>query len=132
MSNSLQSHRLQPARLLCSWNSQARIREKVAISSTRESSQPRDRTHIFCISCWASGFFTTESPGKPSFHHIPPNSNVGVLTPRPQNAALPEDRVRSGLSHPLWSLAGGTGGSTEARSPWPLRWNLFLVLPFQR
>ena len=39
--------------------SQARILEWVAISFTRESSLPRDRTCISCIS------FTTELPGKP-------------------------------------------------------------------
>ena len=42
--------------------SQARILEWVAISFSRESSQPRDQTHISCI---AGGFFTTEPPGKP-------------------------------------------------------------------
>jgi len=42
---------------------QARILEWVAMPSSRGSSQPRDRT---CVSCIAGGFFTTESPGKPS------------------------------------------------------------------
>ena len=46
--------------------SQARIIEWVAISFLRGSSRPRDQTHIFCISCLADRFFTTESPGKPS------------------------------------------------------------------
>jgi len=41
--------------------SQARILEWVAISSSRESSQPRDQT---CISCIAGRFFITEKPGK--------------------------------------------------------------------
>ena len=36
---------------------QARILEGVAISSSRGSSRPKDRTHISCI---AGGFFTTE------------------------------------------------------------------------
>ena len=45
---------------------QARIIEWVAISFSRGSSRPRDQTHIFCISCLADRFFTTESPGKPS------------------------------------------------------------------
>ena len=31
--------------------SQARILESVAISSSRESSQPRDQIHISCVSC---------------------------------------------------------------------------------
>ena len=33
--------------------------------SSRGPSPPRDRTHIFCISCTADGFTTTEPPGKP-------------------------------------------------------------------
>ena len=41
--------------------SQARILEWVAIPSSRESPWPRDWTHVSCI---ASGFFTTASPGK--------------------------------------------------------------------
>ena len=40
--------------------SQARILEGVAISSFRGSSQARDEIHVSCISCIASGFFTTE------------------------------------------------------------------------
>ena len=43
--------------------SQARIVEWDAIFFTRRSSQIRDQT---CISCITGGFFTTESPGKPS------------------------------------------------------------------
>ena len=41
--------------------SQARILEWVAISFSRESSRPRDQTHVSCL---ADGFFTTEPPGK--------------------------------------------------------------------
>ena len=41
---------------------QARILEWVAISSSRGSSWPRDRT---CISCIAGKFFPAEPPGKP-------------------------------------------------------------------
>ena len=43
---------------------QARILEWVAMPSSRESSQPRDRTHVFCTS---GGFFIAEPPGKPLF-----------------------------------------------------------------
>ena len=42
--------------------SQARMLEWVAISFSRESSLPRDRTHVSCL---AGRFFTTEPPGKP-------------------------------------------------------------------
>ena len=38
---------------------QARILEWVAISSSRLSSWPRDRTRICCVSCLAGRFFTT-------------------------------------------------------------------------
>ena len=41
--------------------SQAKIEEWVAISFSREFSQPRDQVHIFCI---AGRFFTTDPPGK--------------------------------------------------------------------
>ena len=41
---------------------QERILKWVAISFFRGSSWPRDQTSVFCI---ASGFFTTEPPGKP-------------------------------------------------------------------
>ena len=37
---------------------QARILEWVAMPSSRGSSQPRDWTHISCVSCIAGGFFT--------------------------------------------------------------------------
>ena len=39
---------------------QARILEWVAISSSRGSSRPRDRTHVSCISFTAGRFFTAE------------------------------------------------------------------------
>ena len=43
---------------------QARILEWAAMPSSRESSWPRDRTHISCGSCTAGRFFTAEPPGK--------------------------------------------------------------------
>ena len=49
---------------------QARILECVAISSSKGSSQPRDQTHVPCISCNAHRFFTTDPLGKPSHMHI--------------------------------------------------------------
>ena len=45
---------------------QARILGWVAISSSRGSSQPGDRTQTFCL---AGGFFTSEPPGKPNFYN---------------------------------------------------------------
>ena len=57
--------------MACNWPgfsvhgiSQARIMELVAISSSRGSSQPRDQTHISCISCIADGFFTCWAIGE--------------------------------------------------------------------
>ena len=44
---------------------QARILEWVAISFSRGSSQPRDRTHSSCTFCSADELFTSEPPGKP-------------------------------------------------------------------
>ena len=41
---------------------QARVLERAAVSFSRGSSQPRDRT---CASCVADGLFTVEPPGKP-------------------------------------------------------------------
>ena len=46
---------------------QARVPEWVAISFSRGSSWPRDRTHVFCISCTSDEFFTAELLGKPSW-----------------------------------------------------------------
>ena len=44
---------------------QGRILEWVALPFSRGSSQPRDRTCIFCGSSTEGGFFTTELLGKP-------------------------------------------------------------------
>ena len=49
------------------WILQARILEWVAIASSRGSSWPRDWICIFCNSCIAGGFFSTEPPGKPNW-----------------------------------------------------------------
>ena len=53
---------------------QARILEWVIVSFSWGSSQPRDQTHISCVSCIADMFFTTEPSGKPHktycFNHI--------------------------------------------------------------
>ena len=46
---------------------QARILEWVAISSSRGSSQPRDQTQVYWVSCTAGISFTTEPLGD---HHL--------------------------------------------------------------
>ena len=55
VSYSLWFHGLKPTRLFCPWNSSDRIPKWVAISFSRGSSQPWDRTQVSCI---AGGFFT--------------------------------------------------------------------------
>ena len=68
MPNSLQlrgrkdSHQASPPGSSVHGISQVRILEKVAISFSRGSSQPRDRIQVSCI---AGRFFTTGPPGKP-------------------------------------------------------------------
>ena len=64
VSDSLWPHGLQPTRLLCPWDTQVRILEWGAISSSTGSSWLMDQTHILCVPCIAGGFFTTEPPGK--------------------------------------------------------------------
>ena len=62
MSDSFQLHGLySPPGPSVLWNSQARTLEGVAISSSRGSSRPRDRTYISCI----AGRFFPEPLGKP-------------------------------------------------------------------
>ena len=51
MSDCLRPHELEPARLLCPWDSQARILEWVGIFCSRGSSQPRDWTCVSGVSC---------------------------------------------------------------------------------
>ena len=49
---------------------QARLLEWVPISFSRGSCQPRYWTLVFCSSCMASSFFTTEPPGKPIISYM--------------------------------------------------------------
>ena len=51
VSDSLRPHGLQPARLLCQWDSPGKIAGVGAMPFSRGSSQPRDWTCISCISC---------------------------------------------------------------------------------
>ena len=56
-----------PGSLVCGI-SQARILDWVAVSPSRGSSWPRNRT---CVSCIAGRFFAIEPPGKSAFYRIP-------------------------------------------------------------
>ena len=50
MSDSVRPYGLQPARLLCPWDSlEAGVLELVAMPSSRGSSPPRDRTYVSYI-----------------------------------------------------------------------------------
>ena len=49
---------------------QARILEWIAVSSSRASLPSRDWSRGSCSSCTGSGFFTTESPGKPFLYDL--------------------------------------------------------------
>ena len=51
VSDSLWSHGLQPARLLCPWNFPGKNTEVSCHFLLQESSRPKDRTHVSCISC---------------------------------------------------------------------------------
>ena len=45
--------------------SQARTLEWVALSFSRRSSQPQDRTCVSCLLCWQAGSLPLGTPGKP-------------------------------------------------------------------
>ena len=78
---------------------QAKILEWVAMTSFRESSQPRDQIHVSCISCIAGGFFTTELPAKPcnltegEKNRKPWSTVMGSLSFRNRNRALLMDET---------------------------------------
>ena len=67
---------------------QARILEWVAISSSRGSSQPRDWTHVFCISYIGRWILTTLPPGKPRMTVWFCNSTSGYILKSSENRAL--------------------------------------------
>ena len=45
---------------------QARILERVAISSARGSSRPRDRTHVYCVCCSGRILYHLSHQGSPA------------------------------------------------------------------
>ena len=88
VSDSLQPHGLWPTRLLCPWDFQARILERVAISFSGGSSQPRNQTPV--VSCIAGGFFTrlgspqqTDTNTENTFHRFSVRSLQMVPWPLP-------------------------------------------------
>ena len=79
--------------------SQARILEWVAISSSRGYSQPRNRTHVSCISYIGRWVFTTKPSGKPK---------------------LSDDLCSLAFEQNSWSTSKGCSG--EVSSSVPERW----------
>ena len=71
LSDSLQHHGLQPTRLLCPWDFQARILEWVAMPSSRGSSQLRVKPRSPTLQ---ANSLPSEIPGKPK------NTGVGSLS----------------------------------------------------
>ena len=69
MSDSLQPHgTCSPPGSSANGILQARILEWVAMPSFRGSSQPRDRTHVSCVSPhWQAGSLPLVPPGRPSW-----------------------------------------------------------------
>ena len=65
MSDSLQPHRLQPARLLCPCDSLGKNTGVVSHAFLQGVFRPRDWTHVSYISALVGGFFTTSTTGKP-------------------------------------------------------------------
>ena len=63
----------------------ARILKWVAISSPRGSSQPRDQTHVSCVSCTEGRFFISEPPGKPPNRHKRRNHTIIIQFPKDKN-----------------------------------------------
>ena len=44
--------------------------ELIAISSSKGSSQPRDQTHVSCVSCIGRQILTPEPPGKSTIYYV--------------------------------------------------------------
>ena len=57
VSESLQPHGLQPAMLLCPWDSPGQNTGVGCPTASRGSSQPRDQTGVSYVSCIVGGFF---------------------------------------------------------------------------
>ena len=64
MCDALRPHGLNPFRVLCPWDFQARIPEWVAVSYSRGIFPTQGLNHVSCMSCFGGRFFTTASPGK--------------------------------------------------------------------
>ena len=102
-------------RLLCPRDFHARILEWVAISFSRESSQPKDWTHISCRQV----LYTTESPGKPLCRGSPhpPPTNQGIYLGH--RVLIIDLYTKFSREENIWMLIKS---STHHRNRWPLRY----------
>ena len=94
---------------------QARILEWVAISSSRESSQPRDHTQVSCVFCisrqilyqWATQEAQLSCTG--CYKPIPPSCRISLALAYstlecPPSSQMPEPEVVLNLLH-CWNIA---------------------------
>ena len=94
-------HRLQSARLLCPWESQAKILEWVAISSSRGSSRPRDQTQVSRVSCigrWILCHLSHQGSPSPALSKL---QSWACLYHFCHVSVLPELLV---INHLIWTL----------------------------
>ena len=78
---------------------QARIPERVAMPSSRESSRPRGRTHVSCIGRW---FFTTEPQGDDNTPISKAMANTKTWLPVSPLAQFPRQFPYIYLNLPYW------------------------------
>ena len=98
---------------------QGRILEWIAISSSRESSQPRDQTRISCVSCIAGGFFTHGATGEAKTE---PVLNLWMIRKCWQ-------KLINSLSKKKWKiLLNSTWGLKSRRQTFGKLWGLFHLL----
>ena len=99
--------------------SPVRILEWIAISSSRESSQPRDQTRISCVSCIAGGFFTHGATGEAKTE---PVLNLWMIRKCWQ-------KLINSLSKKKWKiLLNSTWGLKSRRQTFGKLWGLFHLL----
>ena len=126
---------------------QARVLEWVAISSSRESSWPRDQTRVSCGSCLAGGFFTRSATRETTYMQVLSNWELLYVCTRLPGVTKSQGR-RQGLCVlqmlPRWSdehtcrgksalerLSGGSAAKTlppdagvVGSIPDPGRWHM--------
>ena len=95
----LRPHGLQPAGLLCPWDSLGNTGVGCH-TFLQGSSQSKDQSHIFCVSHTAGGFFTTESPGKPLRTHRNQQQDLLPFEPAKQSVYMCGSELDSLDSNP--------------------------------